>query len=67
MIRIRDANTVEISIYDRPQAWEAGTGPIVIELSESPAPPAPENGIFLEDNIYFLMMEDNISYLLQEA
>jgi hypothetical protein len=67
MIRIRDVNTIEITIYDRPQPWQAGTGPIIIELSESPAPPIPNNGIFLEDNIYFLMMEDQISYLLQEA
>lgn len=67
MIRVRDANQIEIAIRDRPAPWDAGTGPIVIELSESPAPPKPENGIFLEDNIYFLMMEDQISYLLQEA
>jgi hypothetical protein len=67
MIRIRDINQIEIAISDRPAPWDAGTGPIVIELSESPAPPEPNNGIFLEDNIYFLMMEDNVSYLLKEA
>jgi hypothetical protein len=67
MIRVRDANQIEVAIIDRPAPWAAGTGPIVIELSESPAPPRPNNGIFLEDNIYFLMLEDNVSYLLQEA
>lgn len=67
MIRIRDANQIEIAIYDRPLPWQAGTGPIIVELPESPAPPEPGNGIFLEDNVYFLMMEDNTSYLLQEA
>lgn len=67
MIRVRDAATVEISIKQVIEPWDAGTGPIIIELSESPAPPEPDNGIFLEDLVYFLMMEDNTNYLLQEA
>jgi hypothetical protein len=67
MIRVKDINTVEIAISDRLAPWDAGRGPTVIELSESPAPPQPDNGIFLESGVYFLMMEDNVSYLLQEA
>lgn len=68
MIRVRDAATVEISIKQVIEPWDAGTGPILIELSESsPVPPGVTNGILLEDLTYFLMMEDNTSYLLQEA
>jgi hypothetical protein len=67
MIRVRDANQVEIAIWNRPDPWGAGTGPIIVELSESTPPPILTNGILLEDNVYFLMMEDNTSYLLQEA
>jgi hypothetical protein len=68
MIRIRDASTVEIAISDRLASWDAGTGPIIIELSEStPTPPGITNGILLEDLVSFLMMEDTTSYLLQEA
>lgn len=67
MIRVRDANRTEVSIAFRVEPWDAGTGPIIIELPESPAPPEPDNGILLEDQIYFLMMEDGISYLLKEA
>lgn len=67
MIRVRDINQIEVAISDRPASWDAGTGPIVIELSESPAPPVPNNGIFLENLVDFLMLEDGVSYLLQEA
>lgn len=67
MIRIKDINTVEISISDRLASWDAGRGPTIVELSESPAPPQPDNGILQENLVYFLMLENNIDYLLQEA
>lgn len=67
MIRIRDAATVEISIKQVVEPWDAGTGPIIIELSESTPSPGVNNGILLEDLVSFLMMEDTTSYLLQEA
>lgn len=67
MIRVKSINTVEIAISDRLSPWDAGRGPTIIELSESPAPPQPDNGIFLEGAAYFLMMENTTNYLLQEA
>lgn len=67
MIRIRDAATVEISIKQVVEPWDAGTGPTIIELSESTPSPGVNNGILLEDLVSFLMMEDTTSYLLQEA
>jgi hypothetical protein len=67
MIRVKDINTVEISINDRLAPWDAGRGPTIIELSESSLPPTVNNGILLEDGVSFLMMEDTTSYLLQEA
>jgi len=67
MIRLRDINRVEIAISDRTAPWDAGCGPTIIELSESSVPPILDNGILLEDGVSFLMMEDAISYLLQEV
>lgn len=68
MIRIRDISKIQIIIHERADPSYAGTGPILIEISEgAPAPPVISNGISLEDGTSFLMLEDTTSYLLQEA
>jgi hypothetical protein len=56
-----------VRIQPRPNSYDAGDGVSVYENSASTPAPVISNGILLEDLVYFLMMEDNTSYLLQEA
>lgn len=69
MIRVQTIGISDVRIQPRPNTYDAGDGVTVYENSASSPTPPPgvNNGIFLEDNVYFLMMEDNTSYLLQEA
>lgn len=62
MIRVQTIGVSDVRIQPRPNTYDAGDGVTVYENSASTP-----NGILLEDLIYFLMMEDNTSYLLQEA
>lgn len=49
-------------------AVSIGLGGIISFVSgDTSIPPAISNGILLENNVDFLMMEDGTSYLLQEA
>lgn len=68
MIRVQTIGISDVRIQPRPNTYDAGDGVTVYENSaSSPTPPGITNGILLEDNVYFLMMEDNTGYLLQEA
>lgn len=67
MIRVQTIGVSDVRIQPRPNSYDAGDGVTVYENSASTPSPGVSNGILLEDLVYFLMMEDNTSYLLQEA
>jgi|688.fasta_scaffold460186_2 hypothetical protein len=67
MIRVQTIGVSDVRIQPRPNSYDAGDGVTVYENSASTPAPVVSNGILLEDLVYFLMMEDTTSYLLQEA
>ena len=67
MIRVQTIGVCDVRIQPRPNSYDAGDGVTVYENSASTPAPVVSNGILLEDLVYFLMMEDTTSYLLQEA
>ncbi len=67
MIRVQTIGVSDVRIQPRPNSYDAGDGVTVYENSASAPVPVISNGILLEDLVYFLMMEDTTSYLLQEA
>jgi hypothetical protein len=67
MIRVQTIGVSDVRVQPRPNTYDAGDGVTVYENSASTPTPVISNGILLEDLVYFLMMEDTTSYLLQEA
>jgi hypothetical protein len=67
MIRVQTIGLSDIRIQPRSNIYDVGNGVTVYENSASAPTPGVSNGILLESSSDFLMLEDNVSYLLQEA
>jgi hypothetical protein len=67
MIKVRTTD-YQYPVNTEQKSYGVGDGVTVrFLLAGTVPPPVITNGILLEDNTYFLMLEDTTSYLLQEA
>lgn len=67
MIKIRQSITNDIIIKPIAQGFGQGVGPTVGFAGYTPLPPPGGDIILLEDNVSYLMMENDINELLLEA